>query len=258
MSIDFNNIILEVTKPVATITLNRPPYNVIDIPTMDEINGALGEIEKEDDAHFVVFRGAGDKMFSAGVDVSDHTEENVGEMLSKFHDIFRLLYKWDKISIAVVHAPAIGGGCELAASCDFVIAAESAYFSQPEIDVGCYPPVAAAAFPSMIGPKAALDMILTGRKISAREGKEIGMVTRVVQDDDLENAVEELLETLKGKSRKVLSLTRKAVRAGTEWEFNLALTKAEDIYLDELLKTEDVKEGMNAFTEKRKPDWKHK
>lgn len=254
----FKNIFLKTEIPTATITLNRPPYNVIDIPTMDEINDALGEIEKEDDAHFVIFRGAGEKMFSAGVDVSDHTEDKIEEMLSKFHEIFRLLYKWDKISIAVVHAPAIGGGCELAASCDFVIAAESAYFSQPEIDVGCYPPVAAAAFPSMIGPKAALDMLLTGGKISAREAKEIGMVTRVVPDDKLEKTVEELLETLKGKSRKVLSLTRKAVRAGTEWEFNLALTKAEDIYMDELLKTEDVKEGLNAFTEKRKPDWKHK
>ena len=88
---DFKNINLEVNKPTATITLNRPPYNVIDIPTMDEINDALGEIEKEDDAHFVIFRGAGEKMFSAGVDVSDHTEEKVEEMLSKFHEIFRLL-----------------------------------------------------------------------------------------------------------------------------------------------------------------------
>ncbi|MCH7819219.1 MAG: enoyl-CoA hydratase/isomerase family protein [Candidatus Marinimicrobia bacterium] len=254
----YNNIIYNVTDQVATITLNRPPYNVINIATMDEINSALVEIENSSDAHFVVFRGAGDKMFSAGVDVLDHTEDKVEEMLSKFHDIFRLLYRWDKISISVVHAPAIGGGCELATFCDFVIAAESTYISQPEIDVGCYPPIAAAAFPRVAGPKIAMDMVLTGRKLSAKEAQAFGLITRVVPDDKLEESLTELLATLEGKSRSVLSLAKKAVRAGTEWEFNLALTKAEDIYIDELLKTEDVKEGLNAFSEKRKPDWRHK
>ena len=255
---EYKNIIFGISDQIATITLNRPSYNVIDIATMDEINDALAEVEKESGIHFVVFRGAGDKMFSAGVDILDHTEARVEEMLSKFHDIFRLLYKWDKISISVVHAPAIGGGCELATFCDFVIASESSYFSQPEIDVGCYPPIAAAAFPRIVGPKIAMDIVLTGRKLSATEAKEVGLITRVVPDDELEKSLTELLATLKGKSRTVLSLAKKALRAGTEWEFNLALTKAEDIYIDELLKTEDVKEGLNAFSEKRKPDWKHK
>ena len=254
----YNNIIYNITDRVGTITLNSPPYNVINISTMDEINTALLEIQNDSELHFVVFRGAGDKMFSAGVDVLDHAEDKVEEMLSKFHDIFRLLYKWDKISISVVHAPAIGGGCELAAFCDFVIAAESSYFSQPEIDVGCYPPIAAAAFPRIAGPKIAMDMVLTGRKLSAKEAREFGLITRVVPDDKLEESLSELLATLKGKSRSVLSLAKKALRAGTEWEFNLALTKAEDIYIDELLKTEDVKEGLSSFAEKRKPEWKHK
>ena len=254
----YKYIIFEVTEQVATITLNRPPYNVINIATIDEINNALIEIENNSESHFVVFRGAGDKMFSAGVDVSDHTEDKVEEMLSKFHDIFRLLYRWDKISISVVHAPAIGGGCELATFCDFVIAAESSYFSQPEIDVGCYPPIAAAAFPRITGPKVAMDMVLTGRKLSAKEAQASGLITRVVPDDKLEESLTELLATLKGKSRSVLSLAKKALRAGTEWEFNLALTKAEDIYFDELLKTEDLKEGVSSFAEKRKPEWKHK
>ncbi|MCH8273029.1 MAG: enoyl-CoA hydratase/isomerase family protein, partial [Candidatus Marinimicrobia bacterium] len=111
---EYNNIIYNITEQVGTITLNRPPYNVINIATMDEINKALLEIENNSESHFVVFRGAGDKMFSAGVDVLDHAEDKVEKMLSKFHDIFRLLYRWDKISISVVHAPAIGGGCELA------------------------------------------------------------------------------------------------------------------------------------------------
>ena len=255
---EYNNIIYNVTGQVATITLNRPPYNVIDIATIDEINDALVKVEKESDVHFVVFKGAGDKMFSAGVNVLDHTEDKVEEMLSKFHDIFRLLYRWDKISISVVHAPAIGGGCELATFCDFVIAAESSYFSQPEIDVGCYPPIAAAAFPRITGPKVAMDMVLTGRKLSAKEAQASGLITRVVPDDKLEESLTELLATLKGKSRSVLSLAKKALRAGTEWEFNLALTKAEDIYFDELLKTEDLKEGVSSFAEKRKPEWKHK
>jgi len=255
---NYKSISLEIDSPAATIKLDSPPYNVIDIPMMEEIIGALQVIEGDDKIQFVLFRGAGDKLFSAGVDISDHTEDKIEMMLTKFHEIFRLIYKWDKISISVVHAPAIGGGCELAALCDFVIAAESATFSQPEINVGCYPPVAAAAFPRIIGPKATMDMILTGRVLSAKEAANLGLVTRVVPDDNLNDAVEELLSTLKGKSRAILSLARKSIKAGIEWEYNLALTKAEDIYFDELMKTEDVKEGVNSFQEKRKADWRHK
>ncbi|MCH8927257.1 MAG: enoyl-CoA hydratase/isomerase family protein [Candidatus Marinimicrobia bacterium] len=255
---NYKSISLEIDSPAATIRLNSPPYNVIDIPMMEEIFGALQVLEEDNNIQFVLFRGAGDKLFSAGVDIADHTEDKIEMMLTKFHDIFRLIYKWDKISISVVHAPAIGGGCELAALCDFVIAAESATFSQPEINVGCYPPAAAAAFPRIIGPKAAMDMILTGRELSAKEAKKLGLVTRVVPDDNLNEAVDELIATLKGKSRAVLSLARKSIKAGIEWEYNLALTKAEDIYFDELMKTEDVKEGVSAFLEKRKPDWRHK
>ena len=103
-----------------------------------------------------------------------------------------------------------------------------------------------------------MDMILTGRELSAKEAKKLGLVTRVVPDDNLNEAVDELIATLKGKSRAVLSLARKSIKAGIEWEYNLALTKAEDIYFDELMKTEDVKEGVSAFLEKRKPDWRHK
>lgn len=255
---NYKSISLEIDSPAATIMLNRPPYNVIDIPMMDEIIDALKAIEEDSKIQFLLFRGAGDKLFSAGVDISDHTEDKIEMMLTKFHEIFRIIYKWDKISISVVHAPAIGGGCELAALCDFVIAAESAKFSQPEINVGCYPPVAAAAFPRIIGPKATMDLILTGRELSATEAEKLGLITRVVADDKLNDSVEELLSTLKGKSRAILSLARKSIRAGIEWEYNIALTKAEDIYFDELMKTEDVKEGVNAFREKRKADWRHK
>ena len=255
---NYKSISLAIDSPVATITLNSPPYNVIDISMMEEIIDALQVIEGDNNIHFAVFRGAGDKLFSAGVDIADHTEDKIEMMLTKFHDIFRLIDKWDKISISVVHAPAIGGGCELAALCDFVISAESATFSQPEINVGCYPPVAAAAFPRIMGPKATMDMILTGRELSAAEAEKLGLVTRVVPDDKLDETVEELLATLNGKSRTVLSLARKSIKAGIEWEYNLALTKSEDIYFDELMKTEDVKEGVNAFQEKRKAKWRHK
>ncbi len=255
---DYKSISLIIDSPAATITLDTPPYNVIDIPMMDEINNALKALEEDENIHFVLFRGAGDKLFSAGVDIADHTEDKIEMMLTKFHEIFRLIYKWDKITISVVHAPAIGGGCELAALCDFVISAESATFSQPEISVGCYPPVAAAAFPRIIGPKATMDMVLTGRELSAAKAEKLGLVTRVVPDDKLDDTVEELLATLRGKSRAVLSLARKSIKAGNEWEYNLALTKAEDIYFNELMKTEDVKEGVKAFQEKRKADWRHK
>ena len=256
MSYEF--IRFEVEKPVARLTIARPPLNVMDIPTIAEMNSALDSVEGDDEVMFVVLCGEGKEAFSTGVDIKDHTPDKVPAMLEEFHKIFRTLRGWDKLSIAAVKGYALGGGCELATACDFVIASEDATFGQPEIGVGCYPPVAAAMFPRLAGSKRALDLVLTGRRISAEDALSAGLVSRVVTDEEVDGAVEELLETLKGKSRAVLRIAKKALGAGIDWEFDIALNKSEEIYLDELLKTEDIEEGIRAFMEKRKPMWKHR
>jgi len=248
------NIRVRTEGRTAWVTLDRPPLNIIDIPMMHAFGRALHQLAGHCD--FLVFEGAGPKGFSAGVEVRDHTPDKVREMLSAFHGVFRQLWRGDWITIAGVHGHCLGGGCELATFCDFVVAAESAQFGQPEIKLGCFPPVALVTLPALCGPRAALDLILTGRTISAREAQQLGMVTRVVPGDSHAQGLDDLLGELHALSPFVLRMTRRALWGRAEGEFEQALHDAEELYLKELVKSEDAQEGIRAFLEKRAPVWK--
>jgi cyclohexa-1,5-dienecarbonyl-CoA hydratase len=236
----------------AWITLNRPPLNVIDIPMMQAFSAAL---EQAADAEFVILRGDG-RCFSAGVEVADHAPDRVRGMLESFHRIFRQLAASEAITISAVHGHCLGGGCELATFCDFVIAEEGACLGQPEIKLGCFPPIAMLTLPWLAGPRVALDLILTGRSIDAREAQRLGLVTRVVAEGDLLPAVSKLLAELRAMSRPVLQLTRRTLRRAFGLEFEKALEEVEMLYLDKLMLMEDPAEGIRAFVEKRPPVWR--
>ncbi len=238
----------------AWVTLDRPPLNVLDIPMMKSLSRVLGRLTAECD--FIVFQGAGPKAFSAGAEVRDHTPDRVAEMLAAFHEVFRQLGRADCLTVAAVHGHCLGGGMELASFCDFVLATESAQFGQPEIKLGCFPPVALIILPELVGPRAALDLILTGRTVSAREGRELGLVTRVVADDALAQSVDALLGELHALSPVALQLSRRALRRSRRMDFEAGLEAVERLYLDELMKTEDAQEGIRAFLEKRAPAWR--
>jgi cyclohexa-1,5-dienecarbonyl-CoA hydratase len=173
-------------------------------------------------------------------------------MLEAFHALFRLLDGMPQATVASVDGRCLGGGCELAAFCDILLATPGSVFAQPEIDVGCFPPVAAALLPRIAG-RAALEMVLTGRPLTAPEAARAGLVTRVV--DDLAGETEACVARLAGKSGAVLALARKAVRQGGRGSFVKALARTERIYRKELLATADVEEGVAAFLEKRPPRW---
>src|SRR5579864_5241858 len=176
------------------VTLDRPPLNVLDIATMKLLSRALGKIfdSPGGSCDFLVFTGAGAKAFSAGAEVADHAPDRVGSMLAAFHHIFRQLARADCITVAAVHGHCLGGGMELATFCDFVVSTESAQFGVPEIKLGCFPPIAMITLPELVGPRVAMDLILTGRQVSAAEAKSLGLVTRVVQDDSLDQSVREM------------------------------------------------------------------
>lgn len=250
-------ILVERTNRVASITLARPPLNVLDLATLRELHAVLDSVSADSEMDFLVFRGS-ERAFSAGVDVKDHTREKVPEMLETVHGVIRKLFALPQVTIAVVRGACLGGGCELASSCDFVLASEESVFATPEIDVGCYPPVALARFPSWLGYRRAADLILTGRRIAAHEALAAGLVSRVSPASELEGEVQALLQELKGKSRAVLRLTLKGLREMALGQFSSALKRSEEIYLRELLGTEDVEEGVRAFLEKRKPQWRHR
>lgn len=245
---------LRIEQRTAWITLNRPPLNILDIQMMEALDKALQRALPESD--FVIFQGAGPKVFSAGAEIADHTRERVGKMLAAFHAIFRRLSSADCMKIAAVHGFCLGGGMELATFCDFVIATESAQFGQPEIKLGCFPPVAMVTLPRLIGMRAAADLILTGRQVAAAEAQRLDLVTRVVPDSELRNGVGKLLEELRTLSPSVLKLTRKTLWNLHAADFEEQLEEVERVYLSVLMKTQDAQEGIRAFLEKRKPAWK--
>jgi len=252
----FKNIRVEEKDGVAKVVLARPPLNILNIEMMEEMNGALEGFVGRDDVKVVAFFGEG-KAFSAGVDVGEHLGETARRMIEVFHKIFRLLVELEKPSVAVVGGAALGGGCELATFCDIVIASEKAKFGQPEVQVGVFPPIAAALWQFLPSSKRALELLLTGEVIGAKEALEAGIINRVVPHDELDSAAEKLLSTLSGMSGVVLRYAKSAAWALLRDDFEEALRRIERIYLDELMATKDANEGLKAFLEKRKPKWRN-
>ncbi|HLV86182.1 MAG TPA: enoyl-CoA hydratase/isomerase family protein [Candidatus Sulfotelmatobacter sp.] len=248
---------LEIASPVARITLLHAPLNVIDIPMMEELALALAEIETRADVSAIVISGEG-KAFSAGVDVAAHTPDKVEEMLGKFHTVVRALVATRKVTIAAVHGHCLGGGAELAMVCDIVYTTESAQWGFPEIQLGCYPPVACTALAPLVGQKRAAELILTGKMIDGVEAAEIGLANRAVRDGELSGATGECIARLSKLSPAALAIAKKASYAWDSMHFDKGLARAEKVYLEELMKTNDAREGIRAFIEKRSPRWEGK
>ncbi len=252
----YEHIELEIKDRVAYMTLKRAPLNVLNIAMMKEMNDALDSLADQDGLVALAFKAEG-KAFSAGVDVGEHLGDQVIEMIEVFHGIFRRMDKLGLTSVAAVQGAALGGGCELAVYCDLVLASSKAKFAQPEILVGVFPPIAALIMPRIMGRKKALELIVTGDTIGAEDSLSLGLVNKVVEPDALDQELEDMLGKLRGLSPLVLKKTREAIYAGLKDHADEGLEAIEKIYLDELMKTNDAEEGLRAFLDKRKPDWKN-
>jgi len=235
------------------ITLDRPPVNVLDIATIEALDAAVASLPGRSDLKAVVLRSAIPRTFSAGVDVRDHTRDRVRAMLAAFHGVFRRLDALPQATVAAVDGTCLGGGCELVSFCDVALATARSVFGQPEIDVGCFPPLAAAWLPR-VAPRAAAELILTGAPLGAADAARVGLISRVVED--LESETRRVVRLLTGKSAAVLKLARRALRDGAHGPFDAALGRVERLYGEDLLATEDMDEGVQAFLEKRAPRWK--
>jgi cyclohexa-1,5-dienecarbonyl-CoA hydratase len=249
--------LLRLEPPIARVALNHPPLNIIDIPMMEELAEAVRDADSRPEISTIVFSGS-ERAFSSGVDVAAHTPDKVEEMLTKFHAIFRMAVMSRKVLVAAVRGHCLGGGAELAMMCDIVVTSESATWGFPEITLACFPPVATTALAAIVGQKHAADLILTGRKINGREAQSIGLANTAVPDEQVSGAVEEVLTRLTSLSPAALACTKKAIYAWDSMHFDKGLARAEKIYLDEVMKTEDAHEGIQAFLEKREPTWKGK
>ena len=249
----YNHIKVTQENGIAHLVFSRPPLNVFSIEMMEEINAALEMLGREKQLKVLVIASEG-KAFSAGVDVADHTEEKMEEMLSTFHNIFFSLRTFQQPIVGVVDGTALGGGCEIITYCDMVIASDRATFGQPEIKVGVFPPVAVAALPKLIGKRKTYEMVLTGESIDAAEAFRIGLVNQVVPHDRLEETVDSFLEKLRDQSAIVLRMTQRAIFETLGLGFEEGVQVAERLYLDFLMQTEDAREGLQAFLERRKPN----
>jgi cyclohexa-1,5-dienecarbonyl-CoA hydratase len=245
---------VEIEGATAHISLCNPSINVIDLPMMEELARILAEIDVRPDLTVLVLRGEG-KAFSAGVDIAAHTPDKVEEMLAKFHAVVRSLLATKKVTIAAVHGLCLGGGAELAMVCDLVYTSEDAEWAFPEIKLGCFPPIACTALAALVGQKKAAELILTGRSVTGREAAEIGLTTRAVSDSHLGSSVQACVAQLHRLSSAALAVAKKACYAWDSMHFDKGLARAEKIYFEDLMKTEDAQEGIRAFLEKRSPKW---
>ena len=243
-----------IAAPVARIHLHNPPLNIIDLQMAQELKLFLSDIETRPDISIVIFEGDA-RAFSAGVDIRAHVPGQIREMLTSFHALILAVVASQKITIAAVQGACLGGGAELASVCDLVYTARDATWGFPEIRLGCYPPVAAVALPALVGQKRAEELILTGRQISGEEAVAIGLANRAARAEELESVLQETLTQLLQMSPVALAHAKKAVYAWEAIHFDKGLARAERIYLDELMTTEDAREGIAAFLEKRPPKW---
>ena len=257
---EFQHIRIRYESRAARITFARPPLNIFNIAMMREIDRAINEIMLRRDVVAIVFDAVAEsRAWSAGVAVEEHAAELIYQMLEAFHAIFRSLAEAAKPTVALVNGAALGGGCELVAACDIVIAVEGARFGQPEIKLGVFPPIAAILLPRIIGEKRARELLLTGELIGASEAARLGFVNHVVASvDAMEAKAQEILTKLRELSAPALEATRRAMDSAHGQTFVAALDRVEDLYLNDLMKTEDAQEGINAFMEKRKPVWRNR
>ena len=238
------------------ITLSDPPLHILDLEMLGELKGALANVKA--DRHALIIDAVGDKAFSAGASVQDHLGDRVATMLALFHDCFRTLARLDLVTVALVRGAALGGGCELAMACDFVLASDRARFAQPEINLGVFPPVAAYQLSRQIPPRKGLELLLTGDAIDAATAERLGLVNSVFPLAEFDARAEEWLQRIYRQSASSIRMAKKAFRIAQSADFDERLAKVERLYLEELMKTSDANEGLNAFIERRKPAWQNR
>lgn len=243
---------------VAQIVFDDGKGNVLDSVMMAELQDVLNAFKQKKDLKLITFAGAG-KHFSFGASVEEHTKDAAPTMLRSFHQLFYSLRDLSIPTLAKISGQCLGGGMEVAIMCNFLFADKTAKFGQPEIVLGVFPPPASIILPEKIGLARAEDILLTGRTVGADEANLIGLVNDVFEDKPaLENGVNAFIEQhILPKSASSLRYGVKASRAKFNHIFTNFLQTLEQMYVNNLMNTEDANEGINSFLEKRKPNWKN-
>lgn len=240
---------------VVRITLTRPPLNILNLEMLGDLVAALERASQRPALKAVILAAEGD-AFCAGVAVEEHLGDRGKPMLEAFVAVFRALRALECPTVAAVQGAALGGGAELATSCDVVIADHGATLGQPEIRAGVFAPIALLHYPLRVGPARALRLLLTGEVLDAAEAQRIGLVDRVVPPGTLAEAVESEVGRFRTLSAVALRLTKRAGRETLGFPFDEGLAVLEELYHHNLMTTADAEEGLRACVEQRKPVWR--
>ena len=256
----FDNLLVERERGVAVLTIQRPKrLNALDASTLDELRQAILDLQRDESIRCVVLTGAGDKAFVAGADISEiagESPEGARQRSLRAQHLFSLIETLGKPVIAAVNGFALGGGCELAMACTLRIAADTARFGLPEINLGLIPGFAGTQrLTRLVGKTKTMELILTGEQISAAEALTIGLINRVVPAGALTTAARELAEVLAAKPPIAMRYAMEAVNKGSDMPFAEA-SRFEAALFGMVTATDDMKEGTRAFLEKRAPQFK--
>ncbi|GAB4164243.1 MAG: enoyl-CoA hydratase-related protein [Geothermobacteraceae bacterium] len=258
---DFENLLVEIADGIALVTVNRPSsLNSLNPATIAELGRALEALEQDRNVRVVILTGAGSRAFIAGGDISVMAPlgpMEAREVARNAQKLFCQIEKMPKVVIAAINGYALGGGCELAMACDIRLAARSARLGQPEVNLGIIPGWAGTQrLPRLVGKGIAKQLLITGEMVPAERAREIGLVNEVYPDDELLDAARRMARTIADKPQVAVRLIKEAVDNGLEMESERAFEYEADLF-GLCFATEDQKEGMAAFLEKREPEWKH-
>lgn len=257
---DYANILLDVADRIATITINRPKsLNALNPATMREIKSALESIAARDDVGAVLLTGAGEKAFVAGADISEMSRFTPLQALDFSlygHGVLELIERLPQPVIGVINGFALGGGCELAMACDLLVAADTAKFGQPEVNLGIIPGYGGTQrLPRLVGRNVAKELVLTGDMITAQRAYEIGLVNRVVPAADLMKAAREIAAKILSRGPVAVRTAKMAMNRGLDLDLSNANAYEASVFAA-CFSSEDRAEGMKAFLEKRKASFK--
>ncbi|MDP6484450.1 MAG: enoyl-CoA hydratase/isomerase family protein [Nitrospinota bacterium] len=255
---EFENILYEEGAGRVTVTINRPPLNLIDLETFQEMQRALRRARKVEGLKALVLTGSGEQAFSAGITIESFTPERIQGFLDVARGTMGILEEMDVVTIAAIKGLALGGGCELASCCDLILAADTAQFGFPEVKAGLFPPVGVAVLPRLVGLRKALELVLTGDIIGPHEAQKLGLVNLVHPLEEFDRAVTRFVGRINRASAAVLRIARRALYASADTNLKIALDRSGSLYLHDLMNTEDAHEGLAAFREHRRPRWKNR
>lgn len=259
---EFNNILFEKDGKIALISINRPKaLNALNSDTLKELDLVIDQIAEDDDIYAVILTGAGEKAFVAGADITEMKDMTTVEG-RKFgilgNKVFRKLELLDKPVIAAINGFALGGGCELSLACDIRLASEKAKFGQPEVGLGITPGFGGTQrLTRVVGLGMAKELIYTANIIKADEALRIGLVNRVIEPEKLLDEAKALANQIAANAPIAVKLCKAAINRGIQSDIDTALSYESEAF-GECFSTEDQKEGMTAFTERRDKSFKNK